>query len=102
MTAYHMMAASLHRFNTLLDMLYIAFSGESVSEKNYHDIVKCMRACSDGYRPLDAEEKLVVTKRFGMGAADYNPFEHFETVRYGMTFGSHNAEIDRLWESAVG
>lgn len=86
------------RFKILLEMLYTAFDSTTVSEQNYHDIVRCMRVISPIYRPLSSDEQNEVITRFGnsRSVADYNPFEHFENIRYALSFGDECPGINRL------
>jgi hypothetical protein len=85
-------------FKILLEMLYTAFDSMTVSEQNYHDIVRCMRVISPIYRPLSVDEQNEVIKRFGnsRSVADYNPFEHFENIRYALSFGDDCPAINML------
>ena len=77
-------------FCILLDMLGAAFNSP-VSEKNYHDVVRCIREYSSSRESRSVEQELQVAKGW---PASYDVCEHSEGVRFGMVFGpSDNAVV---------
>lgn len=74
-------------------MLSRAFDGKNaVSQGNYEDIVRCMRAY-DGERAAPTEERAVLASRGW--PITYHPCDHMERVRFCMTFDeASDSKID--------
>jgi hypothetical protein len=74
----------MSRFAIIIDMLKIAFT-EPVCEKDYHNIVECLRQYATNRDSLEVERKVNESAGY---PADYNPCEHMERIRFSFIFGT--------------
>lgn len=71
------------RFGVILDMLKVAFESPA-SEKNYHDIVACMRDYITNSRAAQNEEQRALLQRGW--PPEYDLADHMERIRFAMVF----------------
>jgi hypothetical protein len=68
----------------IFDLLQAAFTG-FVTEHEYHLTVHCLREYAAERDCRDLEQQAAISRGW---RADYDPCEHMERIRYGMTFGT--------------
>jgi hypothetical protein len=78
-------------FCILLDLLDAAFNSP-ISEKDYHDVVRCIREYSSSRDSRSVEQELQVARGW---PASYDACEHAERVRFAFVFGPSDNVVVR-------
>ena len=82
-----------NKFGVLLDVLSEAFKS-TVSEHDYHMIVQAIRDYSVSRYDRETEEKELAARNMPL---TYNPCDHMENIRFGMSFGGgDNVRVQEL------
>lgn len=72
--------------NIIADMLQAAFAG-SVTEQDYHLIVKCLREYSVNRDTREVEREVFASRGW---LKDYDPCTHMENIRFGLHFDNRS------------